>query len=343
MTPDAVAALVLDEADPLGGRVLVIDDVGGALASAALAAGCDVRGLCDDLRVEASLPSGVLPYAWDDPWRPETVLWRLPSALSALSEVSERLAHSLSPDGRVFGGARVKHMTPTQNEVLARSFDDVTASLGRQKARVRRATGPRPGPLTWPRTRVDVTSGLTVVAHGSTFNTNRLDAGTRLLLGALAREGSTGPGRALDLGCGSGILAAWLAARGWSVTASDVSAAAIASTRATAAANGVSVDARRTDGLTDRQLGRFDRIVSNPPFHVGAAKDSTPTLAMIAAAPSALTPGGELWLVFNSHLPYLSALRQHVGPTEVVGRNRHYTVTRSRRRAADSPRPPQLP
>ena len=43
-------------------------------------------------------------------------------------------------------------------------------------------------------------------------------------------------------------------------------------------------------------------------------------------------PSGELWMVFNSHLPYLPALRRVVGRTTVAGQNPRFTVTRSVRR-----------
>jgi 16S rRNA (guanine1207-N2)-methyltransferase len=46
-----------------------------------------------------------------------------------------------------------------------------------------------------------------------------------------------------------------------------------------------------------------------------------------------LAPQGELWTVFNRHLPYLPALERHVGPTAVKGRNPKFTVTVSIRRS----------
>lgn len=49
-------------------------------------------------------------------------------------------------------------------------------------------------------------------------------------------------GRALDLGCGEGGDAVWLAERGWAVTGVDIAPAAIERARAHAAAVGVPVD-----------------------------------------------------------------------------------------------------
>lgn len=55
------------------------------------------------------------------------------------------------------------------------------------------------------------------------------------------------PGRALDLGCGAGRNALWLAEHAWSVTAIDGSTAAVETLRRRAASSGVNVDAQVAD------------------------------------------------------------------------------------------------
>jgi tellurite methyltransferase len=62
------------------------------------------------------------------------------------------------------------------------------------------------------------------------------------------------PGRALDLACGAGRNALWLAENGWSVTAVDAAEAAIEILRSRAGALGVAVDAR----VADLEQGEFD-------------------------------------------------------------------------------------
>jgi uncharacterized protein YndB with AHSA1/START domain len=44
-----------------------------------------------------------------------------------------------------------------------------------------------------------------------------------------------------------------------------------------------------------------------------------------------LRPGGELWLVYNTHLPYRSTLRTVIGRPELITQDQGYLVTRSRR------------
>ena len=339
MNPDPVASLILDEAGPLTGKVLVLDDLGGALTRAAIAQGAEVLAQCDDMRDQARLPHDHVFSGTPSPeWVPDVVLWRLPPAISAVEDTAEMLAAWVHADTHIVAGGRVKHMSLGQNTALARSFTEVRASLGRQKSRVVHARGPKASPTKWPARRVLPEVGVTVVSRGGVFSTNRLDDGTRLLLRTLGRVLPPAPteppatptaGVAVDVGCGSGIMTSWLALRGYAVTGIDVSIQALQSTRMTAAANRVRVGVRRADGLGQTPDASADLIVSNPPFHRGAAKDSTPSMAMIERAGAVLRPGGELWLVYNSHLPYLPVLREHVGVTTIEARDRNYLVTRS--------------
>lgn len=57
------------------------------------------------------------------------------------------------------------------------------------------------------------------------------------------------PGRALDLACGPGRNAVWLAERGWRVTAVDFSEVALSAARRLARARGVQVEWLRADVL----------------------------------------------------------------------------------------------
>lgn len=327
---DPVSRLILDEAGPDLGRTLVLDDHEGALSAELIRRGVDVRVWCDDLRDERRLPIAALPSLGPATIAGvESVLLRLPKSLGALAEYVQQVAAWAAPTVRIVAGGRDKHLTTAMNEVLAGSFDRVWASRGRQKSRVLHAEGARPGPVTWPHTTRIAELGLVLVSHGGVFAGDRLDGGTRLLIQALDGNSPPRGRRAVDLGCGSGLIAAWLATRGHQVLAVDVSWAACRSAAATATANRVAVSVQRTDGLAGATPGSVDLVVCNPPFHRGGAKDSTPGFDLVRTAAPALSGGGELWTVFNSHLPYLAFLRAEVGPTRVVRRDRHYTVTRS--------------
>jgi 16S rRNA (guanine1207-N2)-methyltransferase len=114
----------------------------------------------------------------------------------------------------------------------------------------------------------------------------------------------------------------------------DQSAAAVASTIATAEANGLAdrIEVLRDDAAESVPSGSVDLVVCNPPFHVGAAVVTTAADRLFAAAGRVLRPGGELWTVYNSALRYKPTLARLVGPTTVAAQTPKFTVTVSTRR-----------
>ena len=105
------------------------------------------------------------------------------------------------------------------------------------------------------------------------------------------------PGTALEVACGEGADAIWLAARGWSVTATDVSEVAV--TRARRAAEEAGADIRWdcrdlvADGPPD---GRFDLVTCMYPALRRTADDR-----VIAGLLGAVAPGGTLLFVHHAH------------------------------------------
>nr|WP_165137522.1 methyltransferase [Microbacterium amylolyticum] len=350
---DLVAAdqsdrLILREAEPFAvdtRDIVVIGDRYGALTLSLLAALPDVRvrlhqdlitgerALVRNAEVLGADPARITWHDLDDTLvRDATlVLLVLPRGLDALDEISAVIAASARDDVRVVAGGRVKHMTPSMNETLAAHFTAVHASRGASKSRVLHASRPtRPASeRTWPRTRRHDDVGLTLVAHGAAFAGTSLDIGTRFLLEHLGQIPHTRD--AIDLGCGTGALAAAyaLARPGTRVIASDRSAAAVASARETMTANGVDdrVTVVRDDGLAQQPDASADLVLLNPPFHSGAAVTDAIAPRLFADAARVLRPGGELWTVWNSHLRYRPQLESIVGPTRQIARNRTFTIT----------------
>jgi tellurite methyltransferase len=81
--------------------------------------------------------------------------------------------------------------------------------------------------------------------YGSGEQPEDLEAAPTRLVIETARP--LAPGKALDLACGTGRNALWLAGHGWKVTAVDGAPAAIEILQHRAAARGVTVDARVAD------------------------------------------------------------------------------------------------
>ena len=98
------------------------------------------------------------------------------------------------------------------------------------------------------------------------------------------------PGRALDVACGEGRNAVWLAEQGWAVTAVDFSDVALAKAERLAATRGVSVDWVLDDVLGYRPPPRsFDLVaVLYLQLRVGELGIA------LGAAAAAVAPGGTL-------------------------------------------------
>lgn len=75
------------------------------------------------------------------------------------------------------------------------------------------------------------------------------------------------PGRALDLGCGTGVFSVWLAKQGYEVTGLDFIPQAIEMSKDRSAREGVQVNWINTDLLSWTVRGQFDVIVDSGCLH----------------------------------------------------------------------------
>ncbi|TQJ31586.1 class I SAM-dependent methyltransferase [Microbacterium sp. SLBN-146] len=345
---DAADRLLLDEsADARAGiddgdLVVIGDDFGALTLGSADAGARGIRVHQDPLTGERALAANAAAFGLTDTYRSlpltrevvagaRVVLLRLPRSLAELRDVAGLIALYASEDVVVYAGGRVKHMSLGMNDVLREFFGVLDVTHARQKSRVLIARGPVGGrePIA-DRTEHD---GLVVLAYGGVFAGTSIDIGTRLLLAHLPADIPDG---AIDYACGSGVIATSLVLRHPTiqVLATDRSAAAVASARATAEANGVGDRVRVVrDDLLGMQPDASTRFIAlNPPFHSGAAVTEDVGSRFFRDAARVLVPGGELWTVWNSGLPHRSALERVVGPTQQVARNAKFTVTRSTRR-----------
>ncbi|SEH74973.1 Methyltransferase domain-containing protein [Mycolicibacterium rutilum] len=109
------------------------------------------------------------------------------------------------------------------------------------------------------------------------------------------------PGTALDLGCGEGGDAVWLAEQGWQVVAVDIAETALRRAADEAAARGVAdrIEFRQHDLSAGFPDGEFD-LLSAHFLHSTFPLDRMP---IFAAAARAVRPGGMLLIVDHSGPP----------------------------------------
>ncbi|WP_327413955.1 class I SAM-dependent methyltransferase [Streptomyces sp. NBC_01233] len=119
---------------------------------------------------------------------------------------------------------------------------------------------------------------------------------------ALVREvQDLSPGRALDLGCGEGADAVWLARRGWRVTGTDISTVALGRAAEHAAEAGVGglVEWQRHDFTESFPDGEFDLVSACFLHNYG----DFPRARVLRTAAAAVAPGGVLLVVGHAGGP----------------------------------------
>lgn len=114
--------------------------------------------------------------------------------------------------------------------------------------------------------------------------------------------GGLAPGAALDLGCGEGGDAIWLAQQGWQVTGVDLSGTAVA--RGLAAATALGIDPQRirlhaADLSTWTTDERFDLVTA---FFLQSPVEF-PREAVLRRAGALVAPGGHLLIVAHAAAP----------------------------------------
>ena len=134
--------------------------------------------------------------------------------------------------------------------------------------------------------------------------------------GALVAEVSGLPaGRALDVGCGEGADAVWLAAHRWQVTACHVSHVALERARAAADAAGVTVRWLQSDLVeATRNADEYDLVAVHYP-----ALRRTPDRQAERALLSAVAPGGMLLVVHHADVDPERAKAHGFDPADYVG------------------------
>ncbi len=130
---------------------------------------------------------------------------------------------------------------------------------------------------------------------------------------ALTVEAETlAPGRALDVGCGEGADAVWLATQGWRVTGLDPSGVALERARAAASSAGVEVTWVRGELHTaELPEGGFDLVSV---FYPSLELDTDPVTRLA----SLVAPGGTLLVVHHAEVDRERALEHGFDPDTLL-------------------------
>lgn len=281
--------------------------------------------------VSAGLPWDLASDAFD-------VVLALPPGDRGSDRVRAELAacaRALAPGGSAYLAMHKDLGARRYERFAAEAFADLAVISRSRGWRVLRLRAPEAGAAAngsrEPWLRFDAL-GRSWWALPGVFAAGRLDAGSGELLAALAAlvPSPLAGAEVLDLGCGTGVLAAFAQEAGarevWAV---DDDLAAVRCTRRNLPAAGATVLHSDLDAELEPER-RFDVVLANPPFHVGRQVRPALSQAFVRTARARLRPGGELLMVANRALPYERELEDWRG-SETVRVSAGFKVLRARR------------
>lgn len=319
---------------------LVVNDSFGALAVAGIASGRHVTSWSDSSVAHAAAATNlvangladddfeVLPSVTTPSGPFDVVIVKVPRTLAHLEDQLARLRPSLSERTVVIGAGMTREVHRSTIDAFERCIGPTPTTRALKKARLLLAqvdpdldAPPPPVPATWR-----TPEGLVVTASPNVFSSTRLDRGTALLLEHLPAPPDEGT--VIDLGCGSGVVAATIAQRhrGVRVVCCDESYEAVQSARATVGRVTATASFHVTDVLDGIEGSSADVVVVNPPFHAGGARTDAVALRMVTEAHRVLRPGGSIHLVANRHLDHHAAVRRTFGRVSVTVADSRFSV-----------------
>lgn len=176
----------------------------------------------------------------------------------------------------------------------------------------------------WRQYRAEKLADLSIYALPGVFSAAELDQGTALLLSTLTESIN---GKVLDVGCGVGVIGAYLKKHNPKITLTmtDIHAMAISSATETLQQNQLVGEVFASDVFSE-VAEKFDLIISNPPFHSGLDTAYDAVENLIREAKNHLNFGGELRIVANAFLPYPDLLDRYFDSHKVLAKTGKFKV-----------------
>lgn len=168
-------------------------------------------------------------------------------------------------------------------------------------------------------------TNLNVASLPGVFSQKELDVGTKLLLENLPNNLT---GSILDFGCGAGVIASFIGLNTRSknkLTLADLSALALYSAEKTLSLNNLSGEFVATNSLSN-VTGKYDVVVSNPPFHKGIKTHYLATETFLSTVKRHMSSAAHLFVVANSFLKYQPIIDASIAKSQILAKRNGFTI-----------------
>jgi 16S rRNA (guanine1207-N2)-methyltransferase len=321
---------------PGEGRVLVVLDAFGALACALHGRERSSTGDSEISRL-ASLANlernGLDGCPWTDldsiDGEFDVAVVKVPRQRALLDAALARVRPHLRMGARVIGAGMTRHVHNSTTKSFERWIGPTITSRARSRARLLFAEVQAPVQPPLSPVRVEVPGErFDLWLEPGVFAKAGIDPGSDLLTKWIPRMPDEGRDQSIvDVGCGSGLLAATAASRNAraEILALDESHLAVRSAARTLAPfeNASAQVADRMQPLAD---GRVDLVLSNPPQHQAAALSQRLLGSFIEEARRVLRPAGRVRMVSNRHVNLNVALSAAFDRVRILDQDRRFMV-----------------
>ncbi len=334
---DASDELVIshfDDIDPIGQKVLVINDSFGAISSSLIDKGFDISIYTDSyISYKATLINtknrGDISYDLDSiEGSFDYIVIKLPKNLSFFEDILCKITFLMHRNSKVVYSSMLKHLSKGVFPLIQKYIGDTSTSLAKKKARLIHSNFEMmETPSKFPFSSLIDGFSKDFTYHSNLFSRGKLDIGTRFFLDFIPNKNYQ---NILDLGCANGIIG--IKAKQLNPNAniffSDESFMAIKSSRVNFEKHiGTDANFEWTNCYEVNSDVKFDLILCNPPFHQNNTVGDFIALQMFKDAKRVLKKGGELVVIGNSHLAYPSKLKRIFGNNSLLAKNKKFIIS----------------
>lgn len=269
----------------------------------------------------------------------DLVLIKVPKVMALFEWQLQQLRRVTSKDSVIISAGMVKHLAKRSQEMLETVIGHTERSLAEKKARLFFSTCEDKPPQTsaYPIKNNIEELAITLSNHANVFSKEQLDIGARFFIQHFDQLPKAKT--IIDLGCGNGVLG--IIAKKLQPESQihfvDESYMAITSAKDNYQDN-ISSDINDyshfylSHCLTQYPNKDIDLILCNPPFHQQYSLAEKTAVTMFKQSHQLLRSNGELWIVANAHLNYLSYLKKLFNNTKIVASNKKFIIICARKK-----------